>query len=103
MESFFSELYFSNIYTKLLALLVTALASFILGAIVFIVIRAVLQKTIKDTTGIVSENFRIAFYFLFVVSSLNLVFPLLDFTHKSALLVGKALYISFVVAFSYIL
>lgn len=103
MENFFNELHFSNIYTKLLTLLVTAMASFILAMLVFLLVRIVVQRTVKGTAGMVSENFRLAFYFLFVVSSLNLVYPLLEFTHKSAWIVSKILYIAFVAAFSYVL
>ncbi len=103
MESFTSQFYFATIYTKLLALVVTAMASFILAALIFILLRVIMKQTFKDSAGIISENFRFAFYFLFVVSSLNLVFPLLEFTHTSALLIGKALYIAFVAAFAYVL
>lgn len=103
MERFIEEIHLTTVYEKLIALLITALASFILSVLFFLLLKVIIKQAFKESAGIISENVRIAFYFLFIVSSLNLIFPLLEFTHKSALLVGKILYIAFVAAFSFVL
>ncbi|HXA01654.1 MAG TPA: mechanosensitive ion channel domain-containing protein [Cytophagaceae bacterium] len=89
--------------TKFIVLCIIAGCSFIIGFLLFQLIKIGLKRSYNATNDLVNKKFRTAFVVLFVVICMNFASHALDFKDKTEFLLTKGLYIAFIISLATLL
>jgi small-conductance mechanosensitive channel len=87
---------------NLLIFLGAGLGGLITGSLLFKIVKIFL-KDIHVSTSLITQKFRLAFQLLLLITALNFAIPFTSVTRIQEVYIHKALYISLVISFSYLL
>lgn len=93
----------NNFSGKLLFLLLVAIVSLFIAALVFELIRIILKRSLKSSGTLINQKLRAVFYTFFVVVGLNLSLPAANLEGLTEVYVHKILYILFIACFAFLL